>query len=73
MGLYRRGDSNIWWTSFSVDGKQYRKSSDTEDKDIARRILKKIEGKIAEGKWFPEDRARQAVYIFSELAERYSA
>lgn len=73
MGLYRRKDSPTWWISFSVDGKQYRRSAETEDKELAKRILKSIEGKIAEGKWFPETKARQAEYAFTELAKKYSA
>jgi site-specific recombinase XerD len=72
MGLYRRKDSPIWWISFTVDGKRYRKSAETDDKELARRILKSIEGKIAEDKWFPETRAKQTEYTFTELAERYS-
>ncbi|HAM52100.1 MAG TPA: hypothetical protein DCP92_15950, partial [Nitrospiraceae bacterium] len=73
MGLYRRKESSIWWISFSADGKQYRRSTETDDKELAKRILKSIEGKMAEGKWFPETRARQAEYTFNRLAEKYSA
>lgn len=73
MGLYRRQDSPVWWLSFTANGKRYRKSAETEDRDLARRILKSIEGKIAEGKWFPEARTKEAEYTFRELAERYSA
>ncbi|MBI5641551.1 MAG: tyrosine-type recombinase/integrase [Nitrospirae bacterium] len=73
MGLYRLKESSIWWISFSADGKQYRRSTETDDKELAKRILKSIEGRIAEGKWFPETRAHQAEYTFTGLAERYSA
>jgi integrase len=73
MGLYRRKGSSIWWISFSADGRQYRRSSETDDKELAKRILKSIEGKIAEGKWFPEKRAQQAEYTFAALAQKYSA
>lgn len=73
MGLYRRHDSPVWWVSFTVNGKRYRKSAETVEKDLARRILKSIEGKVAEGKWFPEVKTKQAEYSFQELAERYSA
>ena len=72
MGLYRRHDSPVWWVSLTVNGKRYRKSTETEDKDFARRILKSIEGKVAEGKWFPDIETKQAEYTFQELAERYS-
>lgn len=73
MGLYRRQDSPVWWISFSTNGRRYRKSAETEDKDLAKRILKSIEGKIAEGKWFPETKSKEAECTFRELAERYSA
>jgi integrase len=52
MGLFKRKGSSVWWMSFSASGRQYRRSSETEDKDLARRILKSIEGKVVEGKWF---------------------
>lgn len=71
MGLYRRKDSNVWWMSFTTNGKMYRKSTETDDKDLARRILKSIEGKIAEGKWFPDTQEKLADFKFRELAEKY--
>lgn len=71
MGLYRRNDSNVWWMSFTVNGKLYRKSTETDDKELAKRILKSIEGKIAEGKWFPDSREKLADFSFRELAEKY--
>jgi len=67
MGLYRRG--RIFWMNFSYHGKQYRQSTETEDKRIARRILDKVKGEIAEGKWCEklpgEDRT------FKEMMEKY--
>ncbi|MDA8171852.1 MAG: site-specific integrase [Nitrospiraceae bacterium] len=71
MGLYRRNDSKTWWMSFTADGKNYRRSTQTEDRDFAKRILKSIEGKIAEGKWFPEAEEKPADFKFRELAEKY--
>jgi len=50
MGLYERG--SVWWMSFVHQGKQYRRSTETEDKKLAKRILDKVRGEIAEGKWF---------------------
>lgn len=50
MGLYKRG--SVWWMSFTHQGKQYRRSTETEDKKLATRIFDKIKGEIAEGKWF---------------------
>jgi integrase len=69
MGLFKRG--SVWWMSFIYQGKQYRKTTETEDKKLAQRILDKVKGEIAEGKWFErlpgEDRT------FEELMEKYMA
>ena len=48
MGLYKRG--TVWWMSFSHQGQQYRRSTETEDKKLAVRIFDKLRGDIAEGK-----------------------
>ena len=32
MGVYKRKDSKIWWYRFTVNGKEYRGSTGTEDK-----------------------------------------
>ncbi len=50
MGLFKRG--SVWWMSFVYQGKQYRKSTETEDPKLAKRIFDKVKGEIAEGKWF---------------------
>ena len=71
MGLYRRPDSDVWWMSFTAKGKAYRKSTETDDKELAKRIFKSIDGKIAEGKWFPETKEELEEYTFRELAEKY--
>jgi integrase len=67
MGLFKRG--TVWWMSFSVDGRQVRKSTETTDRKQAQRIFDKIKGEVAEGKWFEhlegEDRT------FNELMDRY--
>jgi integrase len=67
MGLYKRG--SVWWMRFTYQGKQHRQSTETEDKKVAQRILDKVKGEIAEGKWFEkipgEDRT------FKEMMERY--
>ena len=56
MGLYKRGP--VWWMSFIVKGKRYRRSTEGEDRKLAQRIFDKVKGEIAEGKWF-EDTARR--------------
>ena len=48
MGLYKRKE--IWWMDFSINGKQYRYSTERKDKKSAQKILDKIKGEIAEGK-----------------------
>lgn len=50
MALYKRGQ--VWYMSFVYQGIRYRKSTETEDRKLAQRILDKIKGEIAEGKWF---------------------
>jgi len=71
MGLYRRKDSDVWWMSFTAHGRNYRKSTETTDKELARRVLRSIEGKIAEGKWFPQAQEQLKNYVLSELAQKY--
>ncbi|MEW6740966.1 MAG: tyrosine-type recombinase/integrase [Nitrospirota bacterium] len=69
MGLYRRKDSPIWWMSFSVDKKQYQRSTGTADRRLAENILAKIKTQIVEGKWFEVDEAKNRT--FDEMMERY--
>lgn len=67
MGLFKRG--SVWWMSFVCDGKQIRRSTETDDKKLAQRIYDKVKGEVAERKWFEklpgEDRT------FGEMMERY--
>jgi integrase len=67
MGVFKRG--SVWWMSFTYQGKQIRRSTETEERKLAQRILDKVKGEIAEGKWFEklpgEDRT------FREMMERY--
>ena len=67
MGIYRRGP--VWWMSFSYQGKQFRRSTETEDRKLAQRIFDKLKGEIAEGKWF--QRLPGEDYTFRDLMERY--
>jgi integrase len=69
MGLYRR--NGIFWMSFSVDGRQHKKSTGTEDKRIAQRIFDTVKGKIALGQWIPDEREQRKEYTFIELIEKY--
>ena len=69
MGLYKRG--SVWWMSFTYQGKQIKKSTETSDKKLAKRIFDKVRGEVAERKWFEklpgEDRT------FAEMMEKYMA
>jgi integrase len=67
MGLFKRG--SVWWMSFIYQGKQYRKTTETEDKNLAKRILDKVKGEIAEGKWF--ERLPGGENTFEDLMEKY--
>lgn len=67
MGLFRRG--GIWWMSFVYNGRQIRKSTETDDRKLAKRIFDKIKGEIAEGKWF--ERLPGEDYTFKDLMDKY--
>jgi len=67
MGLFKRG--SVWWMSFTYQGKQYRKTTQTEDPKLAKRIFDKVRGQIAEGKWF--ERLPGEDNTFEELMEKY--
>ncbi|MGA2956684.1 MAG: tyrosine-type recombinase/integrase [Thermodesulfobacteriota bacterium] len=69
MGLFRRG--SVWWMSFIYQGKQHRKSTETDDKELAKRIWDKVKGQIAEGKWF--ERPPGEDKTFKEMMEKYMA
>ena len=67
MGLYKRGP--VWWMRFNYQGRQVRKSTETPDKELAKRIYHKVLGQLAEGKWF--EPTSNAEHTFGELMERY--
>jgi site-specific recombinase XerD len=69
LGLYRRKRSPTWWMSFTVNGKQYQRSTGTENKKLAENILAKVKTQIVEGTWFDVDQAKQ--HTFDELMEKY--
>jgi integrase len=47
MGIYRRGESSQWWMSYTLNGKQYRESTGTADKEEAK---KTFADKVSAGK-----------------------
>jgi integrase len=46
--VYRRG--NMWWVKYYRNGKSYRESSQSDRKEVAKRLLKSREGEISEGR-----------------------
>jgi len=71
MGLYKRGQSGIWWMSFVYKGRRYRKSTETEDRKLAQRIYDKVKGEIAENKWFEKLPGEDKT--FREMMERFES
>ena len=69
MGLYKRG--SVWWMSFIYNGRRFRKSTETENKNLAKRIFDKLKGEIAEGKWFEKESSRDC--LFKDLMDKYMA
>ena len=67
MALYKR--DLVWWMSFTYNGKQIRRSTETEDKKLAHRIFDKLKGEIAEGKWF--EKLPGEDYTFKDLMKKY--
>ena len=69
MGLYRRKESSTWWMSFTANGKNFRRSTETADRKLAEKIYAKVQTQVIEGKWFEVDTARQ--YTFDEMMAKY--
>jgi integrase len=67
MGLVKRGD--VWWMSFTHQGKQVRRSTGTGDRRVADAILAKVKVQIVEGQYF--ERAVAESHTFKELMDRY--
>ena len=51
MGIYQR-DNMVWWMCFSIKGRQFRTTTGTKDKQLAKKIYAKVSTQINEGKWF---------------------
>lgn len=64
MGLFKRGQ--VWWMSFTYNGRQERRSCETASKKLAEEILGKVKTQIVEGKFF-EIEARDTT--FEELSQ----
>ncbi len=69
MGLYQRGNNEVWWIGYTCKGKQYRISTGTSDKKLAKKIHAKIATQIEEGKWF--ERLPGEKKTLEELLDKY--
>jgi len=49
VGLYKKG--RMWYMAVTANGRQFNRSTHTANKQLAKRILAKIEGEIAEGRF----------------------
>lgn len=67
MGLYKRG--KVWWMVFTCKGKHYRKSTWTGERRLAQRILDKVKGEIAQGRWF--ERLPEEEKTLKEAIDKY--
>ncbi|MGC9975560.1 MAG: site-specific integrase [Syntrophales bacterium] len=67
MGIYKRGP--VWWMSFTCQGKHFRKSTETDDKELAQRIFDKVKGEIAERNWF--EKLPGEDITFTEMMDKY--
>ena len=67
MGHYKRGD--IYWISYSYQGKQYRESTGTDNKHFARDLLAKRQVEIREQRLF--DVKKEGKVSFEELAQDF--
>ncbi len=50
--MFKRNDSNVWWTSFRYKGKRIQQSLDTTNKKLAQAIEAKIRTEVVEGTYF---------------------
>jgi len=67
MGLYKRGQ--VWWMAFTYRGKQYRKSTQTESRKLAKEIYDKVKWEVVSGKWF--ERLPGEEKTLKEMIEKY--
>src|SRR5512133_3432198 len=66
--MYKQKNSAFWWVQYCRNGKVYRESSKTEDREEAQKYLDKRLGEIATGSFFGLDVERITI---GELAEDF--
>ncbi|QPJ64740.1 MAG: tyrosine-type recombinase/integrase [Candidatus Nitrohelix vancouverensis] len=69
MALYRQKGSKVWWMSYSLGGRQRRKSTGTDNKKIAESIYFKVKTQIAEGRYFENSKGKDKT--LRDLFSRY--
>ncbi len=67
MGLYKRGQ--VWWMSFTYNGRYVRRSTETDNKKIAEKVFFKVMTEIAEGRWFEKMPGEDKT--FKEMMQKY--
>ena len=68
MNIYKRGQ--VYWCKFIIDGKLYRYSCKTKDKNIAQEIASAIHADMIRDR-FNIPSKNKAVYIFKEVYKEY--
>ncbi len=50
--MFKRNDSNVWWTTIRHEGKRIQRSLGTTNKKLAQSIEAKIKTELVEGTYF---------------------
>jgi len=66
MSLYRRTNSSLWWTRFTIGGREVRRSTGTADKGLA----EEFEHELRRRYW-REIRLGEHFYTFGQAGERW--
>ncbi|MBI5749667.1 MAG: site-specific integrase [Nitrospinae bacterium] len=70
MGLFRQKNSPNIWMSFTINKRQYKRSTGSTDKKVAEKIYEALKAKIALNQWHPEMEQKQE-FTFKELADKF--
>ena len=69
MGLYKQKGSDYWYMSYSIRGRQYRRSTKTTNKKIAEEIYCKRKAEILEGTYIDNPQGKNKT--LKNLVEQY--
>ncbi len=67
--MYKRNDSNVWWTSFRYKGKKIQQSLGTANKKLAQVVEAKIRTEVVEGTYFDKCMGRSK--SFNVLMDKF--